>query len=95
MKGINNGAYILYDNRKIASAAICNYYNRYIANISIITTAPEYRDKGYGTKLLSYVCSQLLEITESVSVCHEYNNANKIYNKLGFKEIGNINICIK
>lgn len=93
--GINNGTYILYENQKIAGVAICNYYNRHIANISLLTTLPIYRGKGYGTRLLSYVCTQLLNVSESISICHEHNNANKIYTKLGFNEIGYINICIK
>lgn len=94
-EGIGNGTYILYENTNVAGVAICNYYNRHISNISLLTTMPAYRGKGYGTKLLSYACNQLLSISESISICHEYNNANKIYKKLGFKEIGHINICIK
>lgn len=94
IENINNGTYILYDNHNIASVAISNYYSRYIANISVLTTSPKFRGRGYGTKLLSYVCSQLLHLSDSISICHEYGS-DKIYALLGFNEIGNINICIK
>lgn len=94
-ESISHGVYMLYEGKNIAGVAICNFYNRHIANISVLTTSPTYRGKGYGTKLLSYSCQQLLVNCDSVSICYEHTNSDKIYKSLGFKEIGKICMCIR
>lgn len=93
---INYGhTYMAIDKGKIVALVICNSTSRKMATISSIATLPEARNKGYATKLLSYICNSLLKISQSCSVCYDNSNASSIYTAVGFKEIGKQAIYIK
>lgn len=80
--------YFTRENGKIVALTMCNYMSQDIANISILVTAPNARNKGYGSKLLSKICGELLKVSESCSICYDVINSLSIYRTVGFKEIG-------
>lgn len=93
---INFGyTFLLYEGSHLAAVSICNKRNRDIANISVLATIPAYRNKGYGTQILSYSCDVLLRESDSISICHEYKTYDRIYRLLGFEETGFIAMYIK
>lgn len=93
---INYGhTYMAIDKGKIVALVICSSTSRKMATISSIATLPELRNKGYATKLLSYICNSLLKISQSCSVCYDKSASSSIYTAVGFKEIGKQAIYIK
>lgn len=87
-KFVNFGyTYFTRENGKIVALTMCNYMSRDIANISVLVTAPNARNKGYGSKLLSKICEELLKISNSCSICYDVMNVLSIYRTVGFKEI--------
>ena len=93
---INYGhTYMAIDKGKIVALVICNSTSRKMATISSIATLPEARNKGYATKLLSYICNSLLKISQSCSICYDKSASGSIYTAVGFKEIGKQAIYIK
>lgn len=93
---INYGyTYTVIDKGQIIAVAICNSINNRMATINSIATLPEYRQKGYGTKLLSYLCYKIFEYSQSVSVCYDNPSAIHVYETVGFKNIGKQGIYIK
>lgn len=93
---INYGhTYMAIDKGKIVALVICNSTSSKMAAISSIATLPEARNKGYATKLLSYICNSLLKISQSCSVCYDKSAASTIYTAVGFKEVGRQAIYIK
>ncbi len=93
---INYGyTYMVIEHGQIISAAICNSVNNRMATINSIATLPEYRQKGYGTKLLSYLCHKIFQYSQSVSVCYDNPSAIHVYSAVGFKHIGKQGIYIK
>ena len=93
---INYGhTYMAIDRGKIVALVICNSTSRKMATISSIATLPKARNKGYATKLLSYICNSLLKISQSCSVCYDKSSSSSIYTAVGFKEVGKQAIYIK
>lgn len=93
---INYGyTYMAIENGQIIAIAICNSINNRMATINSIATLPNYRHKGYGTKLLSYICYKIFEYSQSISVCYDNPSAINMYNSVGFKNIGKQGIYIK
>lgn len=87
--------YLIFEDSQPVSMAMCSARNENIANIGTVATLPEYRSRGYASKLLSYLCEVLLNISESCSLCYDNPNAGKIYNNIGFEEIGFLYLYIK
>lgn len=93
---INYGhTYMAIDKGKIVALVICNSISRKMSTISSISTLPTARNKGYATKLLSYICNSLLKISQSCSVCYDKSTSSSIYTAVGFKQIGKQAIYIK
>lgn len=93
---INYGyTYRIVENNTTVSVAICNSINNRIATINSIATLPEYRHKGYGTKLLSLLCGKIFEFSQSISVCYDNPSAIHMYKTTGFKKIGKQGIYIR
>lgn len=93
---INYGyTFTVIHNGKIIAAAICNSINNRMATVNSIATLPEYRHKGYGARLLSYICFKIFEYSQSVSVCYDNPSAIHMYEAVGFKNIGKQGIYIK
>lgn len=93
---INYGyTYMVIEKGQIISVAICNSINNRMATINSIATLPNFRHKGYGTKLLSYLCFKIFEFSQSVSVCYDNPSAIHTYKAVGFKNIGKQGIYIK
>lgn len=93
---INYGyTYLIYKNSELISIAACNSKNKYIANIGLVCTSKNYRNKSYASKLLSFVCNEIFKYSNSCRLCYDNPEAGKIYNKIGFIEKDNIHLCIK
>jgi len=93
---INYGhTYLIEENEQIVSMVLCNYINKNIANIGSLCTEPKYRNRGYATKLLSYICPKLLKESKLCSLCYDNPKAGKIYSKVGFKQAGGLDLYIR
>ncbi|MGN1318121.1 MAG: GNAT family N-acetyltransferase [Lachnospirales bacterium] len=93
---INYGyTYTVIEKGQIVAVAICNSINNRMATINSIATLPEFRRKGYGTKLLSYLCYKIFDYSQSISVCYDNPTAIHMYKAVGFKNIGKQGIYIK
>ncbi len=82
------------DGKRIVS--ICLISGRYnkMARINYVYTHPEYRRRNYTQSLLSYVCKKLQNdgFTPVLYVLRDNKNALSLYEKLGFKATGEIDI---
>lgn len=58
------------------------------AMITGLCVHPDYRKKGYATALISILCRKLLEEKKCPCLFYDNEKAGRIYNKLGFREIG-------
>ncbi|MGM0640303.1 MAG: GNAT family N-acetyltransferase [Thermotogota bacterium] len=81
-------AKIIKKDDEIIATAETSAENSKSAMITGVATQPEFRGKGYASKLVYELCSDLL--SENISPCLFYDNpsAGNIYKKLGFEEIG-------
>jgi len=81
-------AKIIKKNGKIVSCAETSAENSKSAMITGVSTNPEFRKKGFGSKLVYELSKDLLK--EKISPCLFFDNpsAGNIYKKLGFEEIG-------
>ncbi|AKI97985.1 GNAT family N-acetyltransferase [Kosmotoga pacifica] len=80
--------YILEKDGKIVSTAASTAETSDLAMIIGVATHKDYRNRGFASKVMSKLCSDLL--AEGKTPCLFYDNpkAGKIYNRLGFREIG-------
>lgn len=80
--------YIIVEDGKIVSTASTAAENSTSAMIVAVATRKGYRNKGYATRCMYQLCSDLL--AEGKTLCLFYDNpeAGKIYRRLGFKEMG-------
>lgn len=81
----------LRNNQLIVSVAGVHVYSeKYkVAAIGNITTHPEYRNKGFGTKVTGELCNSLLDRVNHIGLNVKADNLGAIncYKKLGFKII--------
>lgn len=89
--GIKNGSarsYYLEKDGEVVATASTSAETSEMAMIVAVATAKNHRKKGYATAVMSKLCSDLIE--EGKSACLFYDNpaAGKIYNRIGFREIG-------
>ena len=89
---INSGSgriyYIENELGEMISSASTSSENKLMAMIVGVATLPEYRNRGFATSCVYRLCRDLL--AEGKNPCLFYDNpeAGKIYNKIGFTEIG-------
>ena len=88
MKSGASRRYIIVEDGKIVSTASTAAENSMSAMVVAVATREEYRNKGYATRCMYQLCTDLL--AEGKTLCLFYDNpeAGKIYRKLGFKELG-------
>lgn len=68
----------------IASGILSSIYNDN-AVLTAVQTMPEYRNMGYGSALVSYICS---DVSKNVYIMREQGRNENFYSRLGFKNIG-------
>lgn len=86
-KGTTRTYYIEKDGQMISSASTAAE-NTLSAMIVGVCTLEEYKQKGYATKIMGKLCSEVL--SEGKELCLFYDNpkAGSIYKRLGFQDIG-------
>lgn len=87
-------SYGIWDGDKMVSVVSTTAENKQSAMIVGVGTCEQYKRRGYASELMIKVCQELLD--EGKIICLFYDNpqAGKIYQRLGFKEIGlwNMNV---
>lgn len=81
--------YGVFENGTLAAAAGTSAENSMSAMVVSVATLPEYRGRGYATRLVTRLCQECLD--EGMKfLCLFYDNpeAGAIYRKIGFKEMG-------
>lgn len=81
-------AKVIKKDDKIISVAETSAENSKSAMITGVATYPTFRGRGYASKLVYEICSDLIK--ENISPCLFFDNpsAGSIYKNLGFEEIG-------
>lgn len=84
--------YVIEKDGKIVSTAASTAETSDLAMIIGVATLKEYRNQGFASCVVSKLCSDLL--SEGKTPCLFYDNpkAGKIYQRLGFREIGTWNM---
>lgn len=85
-------SYAIWNGDDIVSVVSTTAENKQSAMIVGVGTAEGYKRKGYASELMIKTCEELL--AENKIICLFYDNpeAGKIYQRLGFKEIGRWNM---
>lgn len=80
--------YFLREGELMVSSASTTAENSVSAMVVAVATRDGYKQKGYATKCMQKLCSELL--SEGKSLCLFYDNpkAGAIYKRLGFEDIG-------
>lgn len=81
---------VLLDKKIIGTVRVI--YKSYIAEIGRIAILKEYRNKGYGTKLINQIIANIKNnnIVNSISLFTIDNNSIAFYKKFGFIEKGEV-----
>ncbi|WP_010650305.1 GNAT family N-acetyltransferase [Oceanobacillus massiliensis] len=90
-RGLQNGTsrtFFIMEDGKMVSTASTTAENSLSAMIVGVATMKGYKGKGYATKCVLRVCTELL--AEGKELCLFYDNpaAGAIYKRIGFKDIG-------
>lgn len=85
--GTSRAVYIREDDQMVATAST-TAENSLSAMVVGVATLEDFKRKGYATKCMISLCSQLL--SEGKEMCLFYDNleAGVIYKRIGFKDIG-------
>lgn len=88
-----NGIYtgIRMEGRLVSVAATHVYSKKYrVAALGNITTHPDYRNQGYGARVVADLCKNLLNSVDHIGLNVKVSNktAIKLYENLGFQKIG-------
>ena len=75
-------------NGKTVAVAVCIAKTDKAALIGSVKTDREYRNNGYGTKLVAELCSYLQESGRQIFLCREENKNREFYLRLGFADCG-------
>ena len=81
-------AYYIEKDKEVVSIAQTTAENSISAMIIGVCTHPEYRKKGYASACVSHICKDLLKENKTLCLFYDNPKAGKIYEKLGFKDIG-------
>lgn len=90
-RGIENGtsrSFFIMEEGKMVSTASTTAENSLSAMVVGVATLENYKKKGYATKCMLKLCSELLD--EGKELCLFYDNpaAGAIYKRIGFEDIG-------
>ena len=94
--GLKTGrGYFIEINKQIVSMAKSTGENRNNAMIVGVGTHPNYRNLGLATKCIVKICEELLDENKIPCLFYDNEKAGCIYNKLGFRQLGNWSIYYK
>ena len=79
--------YVREGNRIISSAST-TAENSSSAMIIGVCTLKGYRNRGYATACITALCNELLEKGKSLCLFYDNPDAGRIYQRMGFREIG-------
>lgn len=87
-------SYSIWDGEDMVSVVSSTAENKQSAMIVGVGTRAAYKRRGYASELMIHLCQELLD--EEKIICLFYDNpaAGKIYQRLGFKEIGQWNMNV-
>ena len=84
--------YLAMIEEQIAGFAILNMQGGFIGYVQTLCVAPDWRNKGVGSELMSFVERRIFKETPNVFICVSSFNpkALKLYQRLGYEEIGEL-----
>lgn len=87
-------SYAIWSGDEMVSVVSTTAENKQSAMIVGVGTKEEYKRKGYASELMIKTCQELLDEEKIVCLFYDNPEAGKIYQRLGFKEIGfwNMNV---
>lgn len=80
--------YYIKSDGKIVSSAETTAENSDAAMIIGVCTAENYRNQGYASQLMIYICKKFIEKNKKLCLFYDNPDAGKIYRRLGFEAIG-------
>ncbi len=87
--------YFIKENNKIVSSASTGAETEMAAHVNAVCTKEGYRGRGYASQIITRLSGDLL--AEGKICCLGYENpvAGRIYNRIGYKELGKLVIAVK
>ncbi|MDZ5473921.1 GNAT family N-acetyltransferase [Bacillus sp. 31A1R] len=90
-RGLEDGvsrSYFIEEDGLMVSTASTTAENSLSAMVVGVATLEEYKRKGYATKCMIKLCSQLLEEGKELCLFYDNPDAGLIYKRIGFEDIG-------
>ncbi len=78
---------LIRENGKIVCHGNTTAETRSSAIVGGIFTVPEFRSKGYASKLVSALCKDLLKRKKAVCLFYDNENSGRLFKRLGFESI--------
>jgi ribosomal protein S18 acetylase RimI-like enzyme len=84
--------YVLLDGGKRAGFLVLNLKGALAGYIQIVCVAPGYRDRGLGTRLITFGEERILRERPNVFLCVSSFNAGarRLYERLGYRRVGEL-----
>jgi predicted GNAT family acetyltransferase len=86
---------VVREGGRVVSVAMCSAVTAKYANIGGVCTYREYRGRGYAGKAVSDLSAMMLDAGLNCILSYDNPEAGSIYRRLGYKEIGFMNLAIK
>ena len=90
-KSDNLNIFVGKENNKVVSSSLSYILNN-TAGLYMITTLPDFREKGYGTQITDFAIKNAKDQNINNIVLHATKLGKKIYSKIGFRTYCNIYI---
>jgi ribosomal protein S18 acetylase RimI-like enzyme len=77
---------------EIVGFTILNMHGAFVGYIQSVCVAPQWRGKGFGSKLMDYVEKRILSETPNVFICVSSFNqrVQKLYERRGYEVVGEL-----
>jgi ribosomal-protein-alanine N-acetyltransferase len=84
--------YLATVGREIVGFTIINMHGAFVGYLQSVCVAPEWRGKGFGSKLMDYVEKRILSETPNVFICVSSFNrrVQKLYERRGYEVVGEL-----
>ena len=84
--------YLALKDGEILGFVVISMTGAFIGYVKSIYTAPEWRNKGIGSKLMSYVEDRIFREAPNVFICvSDFNeDAQRLYRRLGYEVVGEL-----
>jgi ribosomal protein S18 acetylase RimI-like enzyme len=85
-------AYLAMLGNEIVGFTILNMHGAFVGYIQSVCVAPQWRGKGFGSKLMDYVEKRILSATPNVFICVSSFNrrVQKLYERRGYEVVGEL-----